>query len=484
MKDIVLLKRIFHRGMYRIAICFSYERELMKVVKSLPGVHYSGTYRCFYLDESEENLTLIISSLSELAELNTDVFNSQIGKISESHTLADRTKDHVATKIYAPAIPESGSVLIRVNEESGSVIVVLPIPFDHDWVDELKSYRGSRYDGVRKEWSLPWSKVTCDSIADYFSRAGVNVVVRKGAVDATLKLERMLIGAEVRHRPICNKALDGLDRMSMYMQENRYSPRSRETYLAMMDFFFRYFSEKDPQAITGTEVSKFIYDYIIRLGYSAAYQNQMISAVKTYYSISGNINFQLNVPGRPRRARALPKIFSKEEVGRILNSAGNTKHKLLLWIIYSCGLRRSEVTNLKLKDLDRSRSILHIREGKGMVDRVVPVSDKVWLKIDEYLVSYKPKQYLFEGQTGRRYSAESVYRVFKNALQKAGIMKDVGVHSLRHSYATHLHENGLDIKYIQELLGHKSTKTTEIYTHVSRRNLIAVRSPIEDLDVK
>jgi len=119
-----------------------------------------------------------------------------------------------------------------------------------------------------------------------------------------------------------------------------------------------------------------------------------------------------------------------------------------------------------------------------MVDRIVPVSGKVWNKIDEYLASYGPKRYLFEGQTKGRYSSESVYRVFKSALEKAGIRKEVGVHSLRHSYATHLHESGLDIKYIQELLGHKNTRTTEIYTHVSRRNLISVRSPIEDLDVK
>jgi integrase/recombinase XerD len=153
-------------------------------------------------------------------------------------------------------------------------------------------------------------------------------------------------------------------------------------------------------------------------------------------------------------------------------------------MIYSCGLRRSEVTNIRLRDLDRERGILNVIEAKGMVDRIVPVSTKVWEKIDEYFESYRPVIYLFEGQAGGRYSSESVYRVFKEALRKAGIRKEVGVHALRHSYATHLHENGLDIRYIQELLGHKSTRTTEIYTHVSRRNLIAVRSPIEDLDLK
>jgi integrase/recombinase XerD len=187
---------------------------------------------------------------------------------------------------------------------------------------------------------------------------------------------------------------------------------------------------------------------------------------------------------RPRRARALPKVFSKEEVKLILNASRNLKHRLILWIIYSCGLRRSEITNIRLADIDRARGILNIREAKGMNDRIVPVSDKVWEKVDEYIVSYHPVFWLFEGQTGGRYSSESVYRVFKQALRNAGIRKDVGVHSLRHSYATHLHENGVDIRYIQELLGHRSTRTTEIYTHVSRRNLIAVRSPIDDMDLK
>jgi integrase/recombinase XerD len=165
----------------------------------------------------------------------------------------------------------------------------------------------------------------------------------------------------------------------------------------------------------------------------------------------------------------------------ILNSTHNMKHKLLLWIIYSCGLRRSEVINIRLTDLDRNRSILQIREGKGGVDRIVSASDKVWGKIDEYVGGYRPREYLFEGQTGGRYSSESVYRVFKDALRKAGIKKDVGVHSLRHSYATHLHENGLDIRYIQELLGHKSSRTTEIYTHVTTKSIQKIRSPFDDL---
>jgi len=224
------------------------------------------------------------------------------------------------------------------------------------------------------EFLMPWSVLIGDSLSDYFSSRGVEVIVIKSAPAVKLKSARKEIGDELRNRVLGEKALEGLDLMSRYLDEVRYSDRT----------------------------------------------NHLIE--------------------RPRRGRALPKVFSKEEVKRILNATRNTKHKLLLWIIYSCGLRRSEVTNIRLTDLDRDRSILHIREGKGRVDRIVPVSKKVWEKLDEYVDGFHPAKYLFEGQTGGRYSVESVYNVFKQALYKAGIKKDVGVHSLRHSYATHLHD--------------------------------------------
>jgi integrase/recombinase XerD len=331
---------------------------------------------------------------------------------------------------------------------------------------------------------MPWSVLTGDSLSDYFSSRGVEVIVIKSAPAAGLKSARKEMGDELRNRVLGEKALEGLDLMSRYLDEVRYSNRTNISYLALLELFFKYFREKNPLEISTEEVSEFVYNFIVTNGYSASYQNQMISAIKTFYRISGRSNIDLQLIERPRRSRALPKVFSKEEVKRILNATRNTKHKLLLWIIYSCGLRRSEVTNIRLTDLDRDRSVLHIREGKGRVDRIVPMSKKVWEKLDEYVDGFHPAKYLFEGQTGGRYSVESVYNVFKQALHKACIKKDVGVHSLRHSYATHLHESGLDIRYIQELLGHRSTRTTEIYTHVSRRNLVIIRSPIEDMDVK
>lgn len=375
-------------------------------------------------------------------------------------------------------------VEFRINEEDGRLAIKFTGNYDKKWIDEIRSFGRFYYDKVMKEFYLPWSVLTVDSLSDYFSSLGVEVFIIKSVPDEALKSLRRETGDQIRNRVLNEEAMEGLEQMRRYLEEVRYSERTNESYLALLQLFFKYFSDKDPLTISTEEVSEFIHDFIVINGYSKSYQNQVISAIKTFYRISGRSAFDLQLFERPRRSRALPKVFSKEEVQRILNATRNTKHKLLLWIIYSCGLRRSEITNIKLTDLDRDRGVLHVKEGKGRVDRIVPVSGKVWEKLDEYIDGYHPVKYLFEGQLGGRYSAESVYRVFKQALSASGVKKDVGVHSLRHSYATHLHESGLDIRYIQELLGHRSTRTTEIYTHVSRRNLVVIRSPIEDMDVK
>ena len=497
---------------------FDFDENLKSKVKSIPGSTYSATNRCYYVDDTEENLKLILKSLRDTADIDISALTKKRGDVEKTMAPLQEVvpvksppnkqpvEDEDIETIHHPQTTQRvvvdeddeddedinvsasrgryGPVEFRISEAEGLLVIKFLGRYDPEWIDELRSFGRCNFDKRRNEWLLPWSKMTTDSLADYFAGRRIKVNVTKQVIDEKLRTERKETGDEIRSRPLSTKALDGLDMLTWYLDENRYSPRTRESYLAMLEFFFRYFSPGEPDDITEDEISKFLHDFIIKLGYSPTYQNQMVSAIKIYYTIAGKGKIDPDFLERPRRRRSLPKVFSKEEVSAILNSSGNLKHKLVLWIIYSCGLRRSEVTNIRLTDLDRERNILHIREGKGMVDRFVPVPDKVWVKVEEYTRAYKPRNYLFEGQSGGKYSSESVYHVFKEALVKAGIKKDVGVHSLRHSYATHLHENGLDIRYIQELLGHKSTRTTEIYTHVSRRNLIAVRSPIDDLDVR
>ncbi|MFN8241380.1 MAG: tyrosine-type recombinase/integrase [Bacteroidales bacterium] len=508
MKKKVILRRIFHREKNRIGLFFEYDEKIKSAIKAVPGSLFSGTLKCYYVDDTEEMLKHVMGVLRDVAEVDISELalpserarfqsgerevpvvplakreEAERQESGEEEALEGFIPDEEELR-YAPGRSRFGPVEFTIREKEGKLVVKFVGRYDQSWIDEMRTYGRLRYLRTNREWLLDWSKIACDSLADFFTSRGVEVTVRRTAVSAEVAGNRKELGDEIRSRSLGEKARRGLKLMEDYLGDNRYSGKTTKSYLPLLELFFKYYDTKDPDEITVEEISLFIHNFVVGLGYSESYQNQVVSAIKTYYEISGSGRVNPVLIDRPRRGRALPKVFSKEEVKTILNSARNVKHKLLLWLIYSCGLRRSEVVNVRLEDLDRGRKVLFIKEGKGKVDRIVPVSDKVWEKIDGYVDSYRPAEFLFEGPGGGRYSVESVYNVFKQALKRAGIHRDVGVHSLRHSYATHLHESGLDIRYIQELLGHKSTKTTEIYTHVSRRNLVAIRSPIDDLDLK
>jgi integrase/recombinase XerD len=183
---------------------------------------------------------------------------------------------------------------------------------------------------------------------------------------------------------------------------------------------------------------------------------------------------------RPRKERKLPDVLTKEEVGRMIHAIKNLKHKILIVIIYSCGLRRSEAIDLKTKHIDIGRKMLKVEDAKGKKDRYVQLAPAVLDLLQKYLAAYSPKQWLFEGQTGGQYSGESILKVVKNAALHAGISKTVYPHILRHSFATHNLEQGVDIRYIQVWLGHESIKTTEKYTHVAM-GAQQFKNPVDDL---
>lgn len=187
---------------------------------------------------------------------------------------------------------------------------------------------------------------------------------------------------------------------------------------------------------------------------------------------------------RPRKEHKLPVVINQKEVLRILESVKNEKHHaiLILILIYSAGLRVGEVVRLKIEDIDSERMLIHIKQGKGRKDRYTMLSQVALKILRDYTTRYKPETWLFPGGKENKHLTErSVQKVFENALQKARIKKNVSVHSLRHSFATHLLENGTDLRYIQELLGHESSKTTEIYTHVSEKEVRRIQSPLDRL---
>jgi integrase/recombinase XerD len=186
---------------------------------------------------------------------------------------------------------------------------------------------------------------------------------------------------------------------------------------------------------------------------------------------------------RPKKEKILPNVLSENEVQLILNHTDNLKHKAILSLIYSAGLRRGELINMKINDIDSKRMYVIIRQGKGRKDRYSILSEKVLELLRRYFKEYQPKEWLFEGQFGGQYGASSIQHILKDAVALSKIRKKVTVHTLRHSFATHLLERGTDIRYIQELLGHQSSKTTEIYTHITQRGLGKIKSPLDNFDI-
>jgi integrase/recombinase XerD len=267
-----------------------------------------------------------------------------------------------------------------------------------------------------------------------------------------------------------------------YMNYRRYSGNTIKTYSDALEVFFRFFQNKKLESLTIEDIIQFNNDYILRKNLSSSYQNQVINAVKLFYRNRFNKIMEVDFIQRPRREKRLPNVLSKEEVKAILEAPTNLKHRAMLSLIYACGLRRSELLNLTLVDILSNRNLLFIRQSKGKKDRVVPISNKLIDILRDYYKAFKPKTWLFEGQfPNTKYSEKSLENVLKQSLTKTKISKKVSLHWLRHSYATHLLENGTDLRYIQELLGHSSSRTTEIYTHVSTLNLQQIRSPFDDL---
>ena len=264
----------------------------------------------------------------------------------------------------------------------------------------------------------------------------------------------------------------------------RYSDRTVKVYLDAINVFLNFFPNKEPSEISNTDLVLFNRDYILKRGYSASYQNQVINAVKLYFTKIEKKQLSVADIERPKKYRPLPKVISKKIVERMLVKIPNFKHKTALTLVYACGLRRSEILNLKLQDLDSKRKTLTVINGKGQKDRVLPLSDKLMDMIIRYYKMYKPKVFLIEGQyPGEQYSETSIENIFHKYLGKIIKNHNFTLHCLRHSYATHLLEAGVSLRYIQELLGHKSSKTTEIYTWVSMTGLQQIKNPADDFDL-
>ncbi|HLP11153.1 MAG TPA: tyrosine-type recombinase/integrase [Flavobacteriales bacterium] len=361
---------------------------------------------------------------------------------------------------------------ILLLHHQGQPVYGLQFAYNAVLVQHFKKDFGATWSSTKKCWYLK---------ADIAKLVKLKASLEK-TFGLVVTLDPLLQAEVEKLQPLPeNKLL--IDMLAGHMRMKRYSERTVGTYTDILHLFFVFYREKLAHEITGYDIERFNTEYILHRNLSFAYQNQFASALKLFFTYT-RIGRSVPAIERTHRQSKLPLVLAPQEVAEIINVVSNQKHQTMLALIYSAGLRRGELLHLKPVHIDSKRMLIHILNAKGGKDRVVPLSPTVLEMLRAYFLAYRPKTWLFEGQkAGERYSERSIELVFKKALGLAKIRKKATLHTLRHSYATHLLEGGTNLRYIQELLGHSSPKTTQIYTHVSTAALGRIESPLEKLNI-
>lgn len=274
-----------------------------------------------------------------------------------------------------------------------------------------------------------------------------------------------------------------INRYRQKLEIENYSPQTIKSYLSALHLFLDFIVKRKVKEITDEEITAYLHFCKTEKQYAYSSMKLAIASIQFLYKkvLEEPVPKALEI--NIRKPQTLPTVLSKNEISKVLAVTTNLKHKTLLLLIYSAGLRLGEVLNLTLADIDSEAMRIHIRNGKGKKDRYVMLSENTLALLRQYYLKYQPKELIFEGVNGGKYNARSVQSVLKTALQKANIKKQATVHTLRHSFATHLLDAGNDIRYIQELLGHKRLETTQIYTHVSTHSIKSIKSPADSIKI-
>lgn len=373
----------------------------------------------------------------------------------------------------------------------GQEAIGIPQPLDKDLEYTVRKLKSIKWSGTHHLWYLPLQKENYQLIKA--------ILKDKAILDtSTLRqyLEQRKTVLPLLNQPKVSKqradmilqyplSKDNQNAFSQYMellQLKGYSPKTFTVYCNEFHLMLRLLKTTPASSLTKAQVQAYLLWLLKRKAYSHIHLHTTINALKFYFEqVLGKTREFYDLP-RPQKPQKLPSVLGEAEVVKLIQSTDNLKHRSLLMTAYSAGLRVSELVALRIQDIDPTRMMIHIHNGKGGKDRMVQLSEKLLATLRLYYQQYKPTVYLFEGdQTGRPYCTRSAQQILKRAKLGAGVKKKGSIHMLRHSYATHLLEAGTDIRYIQELLGHSSLKTTLRYTHVSKLKLGSIQSPLDRL---
>lgn len=385
---------------------------------------------------------------------------------------------------------ERKNLNLEALDHHGKRRIALRFTYDKDLIAIAKTI-GAQWSKSKKCWHVENGSASMKAIfAAYKGSAWVNADALFAKKESTTRPPVKQISSapvssvpHIPEVPLTSAQTEALQRMRQKLDIARYSPQTIKTYLSATKKFFQHFPAKHPNDIRTVDIEQYQHVLATQRKVSNSYLNQMVNAIRYYYkNVLGDVQ-RVTFIERPRKETKLPLILSKVEVAQVLKAPTNLKHRTMLVVAYSGGLRISEVVALQPTDVLFDRGLLRIRSAKGNKDRTTLLGRSTAVLLKQYLASYKPQEWLFEGQKLGPYSTRSLQKVFEAALAKAGVSKAATMHTLRHSFATHLLEQGTDLRYIQALLGHASSKTTEIYTHVSTKYLQGIINPIDALEL-
>ncbi len=371
------------------------------------------------------------------------------------------------------------TIVPEIIQHKGKQVLLLRFPYDQPLINLIKHVPGAQWSRTQKAWYFLYTEDILKEVKQLFKEIAII-----DCTTTTLNQKENLPGKVLRIKDyrLSEESKTLLNKYKSWLRSRRYSENTIDTYIDALTTFLKFNSAKPVSEITNEDVIDFNNNYILANNYSASFQNQVVNAIKLFFKTVQHTNINAELIHRPKRAKQLPNVLSKEEVKQILDAPRFLKHKAMLSLVYSCGLRCGELLRLKPEHIDSKRNLLIIKQSKGRKDRIAPLSDKTIQLLRDYYKAFKPIVYLFEGEnTGTPYTQRSLQNVLKQCILKAGINKPVTLHWLRHSYATHLLEGGTDLRYIQEILGHSSSRTTEIYTHVSTKSIQKIISPFDSL---
>ncbi len=375
--------------------------------------------------------------------------------------------------------PQKKQLKVRHLQHREKAVLMISFPYDEDFLSIFRQLLpAAKYSNTYKSWYLPDNPENLNLLFQRLrGKAYLHLEWKEGKKKSTPAMTKVLAPKPKKPK---GKDLVPQEYKDLLIRR-RYSQNTFKVYVNLFNEYLQFLDHKNADEAEEEDIRAFQVYLIKKRRLSTSTQNQAINAIKFYYEKLKGLERKTYYIERPRKERRLPTVLSEEEVLSILAHTSNPKHRLVFAFLYATGLRVGELIDLRLSDLDLSRKTLHLKQAKGKKDRITILSQQLIPVIERYLKKYRPNYWFLEGPGRKRYSASSIRQSLRASVERAGIKKKVTPHTLRHSFATHLHEQGTDIRNIQELLGHNSPKTTEIYTYVSTRSLQKISSPLDTI---